>query len=162
MSRFVLDTAAAFVSYWTRAGKPGQEAQPKGQIATCRPIPAPAEPAQMCQDHTVSCSHGQRAQTHPGTHSMRAAHVCTPCFLYRTSGLLWGLYLDYFILIHEINLCHSPPNRTASLLTQAMSKKISFLTGSENSDSNSSQDKSQPQSTLAHQQLLEPGVDPNL
>lgn len=52
-----------------------------------------------------------------------------------------------WITSYEINHCHSPPNRIASLLTQAMSTKIPFLTGSENSDSKSSQDKAQSQST---------------
>lgn len=41
--------------------------------------------------------------------------------------------MDYFILVYEVNLYHSPPNRIVPLLTKALSEKnlgkSSFLTG---------------------------------
>lgn len=74
---------------------------------------------------------------------------------------LWialGIILDYFILIYEINLCRSPPNRIASLLTQATIKNLIPHWSQKTVKKKSRQDKTQFQSTLAHEQPLEPSL----
>lgn len=153
-SRFVLDTVLLLL--WATAPVLGSQARKPSQKGKL-PLAGPSQLLQnelSCARITYWAAPSQRAQSYPGTHSRRASHVGT-LFPVQRLWIALGIVLG---LLH-INIWNKPLPFSSSQdcftsNTRQWVRKISLLTGSDKKKS--SRDKTQSQSTLEHEQLLEP------